>query len=1529
MTTHLEPRKTGGATKPMAESVYDRVNDFGSVKITLASPNDIRSWSFGEVKKPETINYRTYRPERDGLFCERIFGPERDYECACGKYKGTKFKGIICDRCGVKVTHSRVRRKRMGHINLAAPIVHIWFFKAMPSRLGNLLAMKTSDLEKIIYFQDYVVTDPGTTDLEHQQVLTEDEYRTAFEKYGTAFTAMMGAESIRELLNQLDLTALSFELRDELGTTKSKQRQKDLSKRLKIVEQIRGSENDPAWMVMDVVPVIPPDLRPLVLLESGNFATSDLNDLYRRIINRNNRLKKLMDLNAPEVIIRNEKRMLQQAVDALFDNGRCRRPVLGSSNRPLKSITDMIKGKQGRFRENLLGKRVDYSARSVIVVGPELKLWQCGLPKKIALELYQPFIIRKLKEHGLADTIKSAKRMLERRDPEVWDILEQVIRNHPVLLNRAPTLHRMGIQAFEPVLVEGNAIKIHPLVCTGYNADFDGDQMAVHLPLSVEAQAEATVLMMSIHNIFSPASGNPIVSPSQDIVMGVYFLTVGHQDKPETDEEKRIAKTKVRSFKDYEEALLAFGLPHGDSRRISFHDWIDVRVERFAEVVDDQKKPTVRMPDNRRIQTTIGRLIFNEILPDGMPYYNCALGKKGAARVIDDTYARMGKSATIDLLDRMKEVGFRYSTVSGLSFAITDLRVPADKQRLLGETQKKVDRVEKAYHAGAITERERHNQLLDLWQHCRTEITAKLVETLRTDRRDPVSGGEVDIITRAGMKYLNPVYLFSDSGARGNTSQMQQLAGMRGLMAKPSGEIIETPIRSNFREGLSVLEYFSSTHGARKGLADTALKTADSGYLTRKLCDVAQSVVVIEHDCETPHGVPKRALYKGEEVDVPLREAIRGRTSRQTIIDPITDRVIVQENQLVTDSIALEIERLRIDSVQVRSALTCDTKRGICARCYGMDLSTGKLVEVGMAVGIIAAQSIGEPGTQLTMRTFHTGGVAASATTENNHKALNSGRVVLRDCNEVEVESTEGGPAMVALKRNGEVLVFDAKDRELEKYKVPYGAILRVKTNEQIKKGQVLVEWQPHATPILAEKSGTIRFKDLVEDVTFRIEKKKGGGEGAGKEMIVVEHTGEKHPQITIEDANGSILDFHHLPAKARIEVRDGQSIKMGEMLARQPKDTAKSADIVGGLPRVTEIFEARIPKDPAVMAEIGGLVELHSDKRKGKMTIRVISESGLEHDHHVPQGKHLLVHTGDRVDAGDPLTEGPMVPADILRIKGEEPLYIYMLDEVQNVYRAQGVPISDKHIEVILRQMLSKVRVTSPGDTELLPNDVVDKFVFREMNESVTRKFRVEEPGDTGLTTGALIDRDEVKEKNALAEAEGKKSAKTKKGKPASGKTLLLGITKASLQAESFLSGASFQETTKVLTEAALRGAVDKLQGLKENVLLGHLIPAGTGFEPYAKLTIRKLVDEPEGYEGEAEMLAEAAEEAEALGAERYDPTAPRIATSVGARSEGDDASATESEGGLATASGTQVLAEEAPMDDAAAEIIEESNEQ
>jgi DNA-directed RNA polymerase subunit beta' len=1461
----------------MSEQFYDRVNDYGSVKITLASPNDIRSWSFGEVKKPETINYRTYRPEKDGLFCERIFGPERDYECACGKYKGTKFKGIICDRCGVKVTHSRVRRKRMGHINLAAPIVHIWFFKAMPSRLGNLLGMKTSDLEKLIYFQDYVVVEPGDTPLKEKQLLTEEEHRQAIEKYGSAFRDNMGAEAVKELLQRLDLDALAEKLRGELRDTKSKQKIKDLSKRLKIVEQIRHSENKAEWMVMDVIPVIPPDLRPLVLLESGNFATSDLNDLYRRIINRNNRLKKLMDLNAPEVIIRNEKRMLQQSVDALFDNGRCRRPVLGSSNRPLKSLTDMIKGKQGRFRENLLGKRVDYSARSVIVVGPELKLNQCGLPKKIALELFQPFIIRKLKEHGLADTIKSAKKMLERRDPEVWDILEEVIYQHPVMLNRAPTLHRMGIQAFEPVLVEGNAIKIHPLVCTGFNADFDGDQMAVHLPLSVEAQAETHVLMLSTHNIFSPSNGNPIISPSQDIVLGVYYITTSNNDGP-------VDSTKCKRFKDPVEALLAY-----DMRKISIHESIIVRLpkDRFGAIVDGPKDAPKALPASLRIQTTVGRLIFNDILERGMPYYNCALGKKGCARVIDDTYGHSGRAATIDLLDKLKETGFKRSTVAGLSFGITDLRIPAKKQPIIDDTQKKVDRVEKAFQAGAITDRERYNQLLDLWTHCREEITRELLKELKTDRRD-INGDpvpvEVDPKTgkSQGKLYLNPVWLMSDSGARGNVSQIQQLAGMRGLMSKPSGELIETPIKANAREGMNVLEYFTSTHGARKGLADTALKTADSGYLTRKLADVAQNVFISERNCGTKQGVTKRAIYKGEEIDVPLRDAIVGRTARETIANPITDEIIVKENDVILEESALKIEALGIDSVMVRSPLTCESKQGVCGHCYGQDMSTGRDVEEGLAVGIIAAQSIGEPGTQLTMRTFHTGGIGQRTLVETDYRSQHAGTIELRDANEVPTKDDDGNDVLIALKRNGEIAVLDDKGRELEKSKVQYGALLLVKSGDKIKKGQMLVKWDPHRTPILAEKAGLVRFKDIEIGETVRPEQEGQPGEKRGTRelLVVIEHKGEKHPQIVIEDADGKILDFHYLPAKARIEVAPGQAIEAGHLLARQPREVKTSSDIVGGLPRVTEIFEARKPHDPAVLAEISGLVELRSDKRRGKMTIIVKSEAGLEKEHHVPQDRHLLVHTGDYVQAGDPLIDGPLIPHDILRIKGEESLFNYLLDEVQNVYRAQGVTINDKHIEIILAQMLRKFRVENPGDTALLPNEVVDKFRFREINENCNTMARIKEPGDTGLPPTTLVTRKEIREANALAEAEGKAKATATRARPATAKTLLLGITKASLQSESFLSGASFQETTKVLTEAALAAKIDTLVGLKENVLLGHLIPAGTGFKPYTKLRVIKLAEPPaQEAPSREEELERAALEAESAGAQRPE----EIKTTVG----------------------------------------------
>ena len=1422
----------------MAESMYDRVNDYGSVRISLASPNDIRSWSYGEVRKPETINYRTYRAEKDGLFCERIFGPERDWECFCGKYKGTKHKGMICDRCGVKVTHSRVRRKRMGHINLAAPIVHIWFFKAMPSRLGALLDMKTSDLEKVVYFQDYVVTDPKDTPLKLCQILSEEEYRSTVEKYGDTFEAQIGAEAVKTLLSKIDLKRLSDELREAILNTNSKQKIKDLSKRLKIVESLRHSTNDPTWMVMDVIPVIPPDLRPLVLLDSGNFATSDLNDLYRRIINRNNRLKKLIDLNAPEVIIRNEKRMLQQAVDALFDNGRCRRPVLGSSNRPLKSLTDMIKGKQGRFRENLLGKRVDYSARSVIVVGPELKLHQCGLPKKIALELYQPFIIRKLKERGFADTIKSAKKMLERRDQEIWDILEEVIFQHPVLLNRAPTLHRMGIQAFEPVLVEGNAIKIHPLVCKGFNADFDGDQMAVHLPLSVEAQVEAHVLMMSTNNIFSPASGSPIMSPSQDIVMGIFYLTTEHSPT---------GKSEVkRTFKDAFEAMLAYDLGH-----ITIHDSIRVRIER-DRIVESQKKRPVAAPDNGLLTTTVGRLIFNDILHPKMPFYNYPLSQKGSARVIADCHALLGRAETIDLLDRIKEIGFKWSTLAGLSFGLTDMRIPEKKKGIIDDAQKKVDRITKAYQQGAITDLERYNALIDIWVHVREAVTEAMMVDLKADYRN--EGGLYASPEDAGaVKYLNPIYLMTDSGARGSVDQIRQLAGMRALMAKPSGEIIETPIKANFREGLSVLEYFSSTHGARKGLADTALKTADSGYLTRKLADVAQNVIISDFDCGTINGITKEARYKGEEVDVTLAEVIRGRIARDTIRHPVTDETIVRENEIITEEIARRIESppieggLGLEKIRVRSPLTCESPMGICSRCYGVDMSSGRLVEAGMAVGIIAAQSIGEPGTQLTMRTFHTGGVASRAVIESDIKCVNGGTIKFHDLNAVPFEDPETKQAsMIVLKRNGELSVNDEKGRELERYKIPYGARVLVGDGETVKSRTVVCMWDPHLTPILAEASGFIRFQDVVEGETVRQEV-----EGKASKFVIVEHRGDKNPQVIIEDKDGKIIEYHYLPAKARIEVIEGQEVKAGYLLARRPRELTGTQDITGGLPRVTEIFEARKPKEPAVMAEISGTVEIRSDRRRGKMTIVIHSDSkDLEpREHHVPQDKHLLVHAGDRIEAGDPLCDGPLVPHDILAIKGEESLYSYLLHEVQSVYRSQNVGISDKHIEIIINQMLRKVKVEQAGDSALLPGEMVDKFRFRSENERLAKSVKISDPGDSKYTEGQIVSKEELSATNEELENAGKAPAKGKKPRPATGGSVLLGITKAALQCESFLSAASFQETTKVLTESALGSAVDRLTGLKENVILGHLIPAGTGFRLHQDVEVRHLgtpIEEP-----------------------------------------------------------------------------------
>ena len=1394
----------------MNESIYDKINDYGSVKISLAGPNDIRSWSFGEVRKPETINYRTYRPEKDGLFCERIFGPERDWECSCGKYKGTKFKGIICDRCGVKVTHSRVRRKRMGHINLAAPTVHIWFFKAMPSRLGSLLAMKTVDLEKVIYFQDYVVTDAGQSPLKMKQLLNEEEYREAVSKYGNAFKATMGAEAIRDLLNVLDLDKLGGELKAAIVKTSSKQKIRDLTKRLKIVNAIKASPNKPEWMVLDVVPVIPPDLRPLVMLESGNFATSDLNDLYRRIINRNNRLKKLMDLNAPEVIIRNEKRMLQQAVDALFDNGRCRRPVLGSNNRPLKSLTDMIKGKQGRFRENLLGKRVDYSARSVIVVGPHLKLHQCGLPKKIALELFQPFIIRELKDRGLADTIKSAKRMLERREEQVWDILEKVIHQHPVLLNRAPTLHRMGIQAFEPVLVEGNAIMLHPLVCKGFNADFDGDQMAVHLPLSIEAQVEAHTLIMATNNIFSPASGGPLVSPSQDIVLGNYYITA----------ERPGQKGEGMLFGTPHEAITAY-----EMGKVNIHAKVRVGMPKGTKVTSAEGI----VESTGVIQTTPGRCIFNEILPKELPFYNGIMTQKTLKRVIHDCFEMSDGKTSLGLLDDIKDLGFKYATLAGISFGLTDLRIPPEKQGIIDKTQKIVDRIQKNFNDGILTEGERYNQIIDAWTHARVAVTSAMITGMKNDTRD-------------GKPYLNPIYLMSDSGARGSVDQIQQLAGMRALMAKPSGEIIETPIKSNFREGLSVLEYFSSTHGARKGLADTALKTADSGYLTRKLADVAQNVIVNINDCGTLQGITKTTLYKGEQVDIPLKELIVGRTARDNVRNPITDEMIVRENEVISHEAAEKIESLGLESIRVRSALTCDSPLGICARCYGWDLGTSHLVEEGMAVGIIAAQSIGEPGTQLTMRTFHTGGIASRTILESGQKSPRDGVVQYREINAVPVKQEDGTEQVITLKRSGEMAIVDDKGREYEKFKVPYGAVILVKDGQEIKAGTKLFGWDPHRVPILAEVSGIVRFVDIVDGETMRVEEERKGQHGR---PVVMEHKGDKHPQIIIEDESGKILDVHYLPAKARIEVNEGQKVQAGQLIARQPRGQGGTQDITGGLPRVTEIFEARKPKEPAAMAEISGKIELKSDRRRGKMTIIIRSEK-MEKEHHVPRDRHLNVHAGDNVEAGEPLTDGPLVPHDILRIKGEEALQRYLLAEVQNVYRSQNVTINDKHIEVILSQMMQKVEIDMVGDSTFLPGDIISKYNFRKSSDELGNSLKLSDAGETDLVVGQVYSKAEVEAANEKVEKLGGQSAKGKKPRPATAKTLLMGITKASLQSESFISAASFQETTKVLTEAALIGKVDELLGLKENVILGHLIPAGTAFKAYLEMSVKHLAKAP-----------------------------------------------------------------------------------
>ncbi|MCH8889883.1 MAG: DNA-directed RNA polymerase subunit beta' [Myxococcales bacterium] len=1368
----------------MTDNVYDRVNDFGSVKISLASPNDIRSWSFGEVKKPETINYRTYRPEKDGLFCERIFGPERDYECACGKYKGTKYKGIICDRCGVKVTHSRVRRKRMGHINLAAPIVHIWFFKALPSRLGTLLGMKTADLEKIIYFQDYVTTEPGTSELQLRQVLTEDDYREAVEKFGpTAFTALMGAEAVRELLYQLNLNDLSDQLREDLNNTRSKQKIKDLSKRLKLVEQIRLSANDPTWMVMDVIPVIPPDLRPLVLLESGNFATSDLNDLYRRIINRNNRLKKLMDLNAPEVIIRNEKRMLQESVDALFDNGRRGRVITGPSKRPLKSLSDMLKGKTGRFRQNLLGKRVDYSGRSVIVIGPELRLHQCGLPSKMALELFKPFIYSKLEQRGYVTTIKAAKKMVEKEHPEVWDILAEVIKEHPVLLNRAPTLHRLGIQAFEPILIDGKAIQLHPLVCAAFNADFDGDQMAVHIPLSVEAQMEARVLMMSTNNILSPATGRPIIGPSQDIVLGCYYMT----------REGR-------------------GVP-GDGMRFSNPE--EVRIAYDTGVVDLLAPIEVRL-DGKVVSTTTGRILLKEIVPDEIPFelINQVMDKKALGELIDQAYRTLGNKATVILADRVRTLGFQYATKAGISICIDDMQIPKDKQKLIDGAHKQVALIEEQYQEGLITDGERYNKVIDIWANATEEIADQMLKGLGTEKVRDEDGNEQEVAS------FNSIYMMADSGSRGSAQQMRQLAGMRGLMAKPSGEIIETPITSNFREGLSVLQYFISTHGARKGLADTALKTANSGYLTRRLVDVSQDMIVRELDCGTTDGIETGPLVEGGEIIEPIGERILGRVALEDVRDPLTDDVLIEAGMEFDEEKIKIIHDAGIERILIRSVLTCEISFGVCSKCYGRDLSRGKIVNLGEAVGVIAAQSIGEPGTQLTMRTFHIGGTATRRAEASHVEATAEGEV--RFSNVRTVTDREG--RTIVMNRNAELGILDASGRERERYPVVYGAHVRVAEGEHVKPGTRLLEWDPFANPILSEANGVVKFGDIVEGATMR--EQVDEFTGVSSKVIIESKDPELRPRISVKDAAGVTEARALLPVGAALSVSEGQEVEAGDVLAKMPRETTKTKDITGGLPRVAELFEARKPKDFAIVTEIDGVVSFGPDSRgKRRIIVTPDIQDAEPKEYLIPKGKHISVHEGDVVRAGEALMDGSSNPHDILRIKGEKELSKYLVDEVQEVYRLQGVRINDKHIEVIVKQMLRRVRVIDVGDTDFLVGEHVEKVVFEATNARMLE--------------------------------EGKQ--------PALAEPLLLGITKASLSTESFISAASFQETTKVLTEASMWGKVDLLRGLKENVIMGRLIPAGTGMARYHQIGIQ--IDAPEELmEGpEEEPLAELPVPAEA----------------------------------------------------------------
>ncbi|HZW36983.1 MAG TPA: DNA-directed RNA polymerase subunit beta' [Candidatus Deferrimicrobiaceae bacterium] len=1382
---------------------------FSGIRISIASPDQIQKWSHGEVKKPETLNYRTFKPERDGLFCAKIFGPIKDYECNCGKYKRMKHRGIVCEKCGVEVIQSKVRRERMGHIELASPVAHIWFLKSLPSRIATLLDMPMKDVEGVIYFEKYIVIHPGATDLQKMEILTEAKYREKREQFGEGFKAGMGAEAVKALLETLNLDKLSEELRREMGETASEAKKKKISKRLKIVEAFRDSGQRPEWMVMSVIPVLPPDLRPLVPLDGGRFATSDLNDLYRRVINRNNRLKRLLDLSAPEIIIRNEKRMLQEAVDALFDNGRRGKLITGSNKRPLKSLSDMLKGKGGRFRQNLLGKRVDYSGRSVIVVGPELKLHQCGLPKKMALELFKPFIFNKLEEGGHATTIKAAKKMVEKEKREVWDALDEVIRQLPVMLNRAPTLHRLGIQAFEPVLIEGKAIQLHPLVCTAFNADFDGDQMAVHVPLSLEAQMEARVLMMSTNNILSPAHGKPVISPTQDIVLGIYYLTRPREG----------LKGQGKLFSSFEEVRIAF-----DAGEVELQSNIRVRI------------------DGKIVETTTGRVLLYEVVPKEVPFENVnrVMKKKDLAELIDVAYRSCGQKATVILADQLKTTGFHFATLSGLSICIDDMKIPSNKTRLLDKATAEVEAVVDEHREGLITNGERYNKVVDIWSAATEQIAEEMIREMGTETLRSKDGKDKKVPS------FNPIYMMADSGARGSDKQMRQLAGMRGLMAKPSGEIIETPITSNFREGLSVGQYFISTHGARKGLADTALKTANSGYLTRRLVDVAQDCIIVEDDCRTLDGIPVRALIEGGEIIDRLSDRILGRVALEDIYDS-DGNLILSANEEITEDVSRQIEMSGLDEVKIRSALTCESKRGVCALCYGRDLARGKMVANGESIGIIAAQSIGEPGTQLTMRTFHIGGAASRFVEQSYIQAKHNGKVKFQGLS--AVKNKEG--RLVAMNRNGYLVVADENNREREKYQITYGATLLVKEGEKIKEGQRLAEWDPYNIPILTEVSGKIKFGDIIEGVTMREQVDEVTGRST--RVIMEPRDPEARPRISIKDEKnrtlklpGSTSDARYLlPVGSNILVEEGQEVQAGDIITKIPRETTKTKDITGGLPRVAELFEARKPKEYAVISEIDGVIRLlqrgvkgrqdnlvkvtdpggtqfkagdilekskameaneEAEEKKGKpakysaisksskASILVVPEIGEAREYTIPRGKHITVHDGERVRAGEALMDGSPNPHDILRVQGDKELARFLVDEIQEVYRLQGVRINDKHIEVIVRQMLRRVKIADPGDTSFLVGQSVEKWVFREENDR--------------------------------NKADGRK--------PAKADPQLLGITKASLSTESWISAASFQETTKILTDASVHGKVDFLSGLKENVIMGRLIPAGTGGSLY-----------------------------------------------------------------------------------------------